>query len=100
MTSKNIKKLLNNKDVLKRFKENNVEHLYLVGSYSRWEEDENSDIDLIYEFWEWGCVWWFKFINMKLELEKFLQKEVDLVEKQFINKHLVKYLEKDKILIF
>jgi hypothetical protein len=35
MTSKNIKKLLNNKDVLKRFKENNVKHLYLVGSYSR-----------------------------------------------------------------
>ncbi len=26
-----------------------VEHLYLVWSYSRWDNTENSDIDLVYE---------------------------------------------------
>jgi predicted nucleotidyltransferase len=37
---------------------------------------------------------------MKLYLEDFFQKKIDLVEKDFINKNLKKYLEKDKILIF
>lgn len=100
MTSQNIKKLLNNKNVLKRFKENNVKHLYLVGSYSRWEETENSDIDLIYELDKWWYVSGFGFIKMKLDLEEELDIKIDLVERDFINKTFKEQLEKDKILIF
>ena len=100
MTLQNIKKILNNKDVLKRFKENNVKHLYLVGSYSRWEENKNSDIDLIYELEKSWYTSGFNFIKMKLDLEEKLNINLDLVEKDFINKKFKEQLEKDKILIF
>jgi predicted nucleotidyltransferase len=37
---------------------------------------------------------------MKLDLEKELNINIDLVERKFINKNFKEQLEKDKILIF
>ena len=75
-------------------------HLYLVWSFSRWENTENSDIDLIYEKNKNIRIWWIKFIKNKTVLEKKLNKKIDLVNLEYVYKNLKPYLENDKILIY
>lgn len=77
-----------------------VEHLYLVWSYSRWDNTENSDIDLVYEKNKNIRIWWIKFLKNKLLLEKKLSKKIDLVNFDYIYKDIKPYIEKDKILIY
>jgi len=87
-------------DIKKLFNKNNVKHIYLVWSFSRWEETIDSDIDLIYEEWDRSIWWLFNFIKMKNNLEKILLKKVDLVDNNSINKYYKKSIEQNKILIF
>ncbi len=77
-----------------------IKHLYLVWSYSRWEETTESDIDLVYEKNDKIRVWWIKFINAKILLEQKLWKKLDLVNSDYIYSDLKSYIEKDKILIY
>jgi hypothetical protein len=59
-----------------------LEHRYCVkkisvfGSYARNEQKDNSDIDIIVEFYRPVG---FQFINLKIFLEEILNKKVDLV---------------------
>lgn len=87
-------------DIKKIFEDINVEHLYLVWSYARWEQTEDSDIDLVYKEKENSRIWWLKFIKNKLSLEKKLKKKIDLVNEDFIYSDVKSYINKDKILIY
>jgi predicted nucleotidyltransferase len=64
--------IITNKLVSKEFRDIfdsiGIKHLYLVWSYSRWEETTESDIDLVYEKNDKIRVWWIKFINAKILL--------------------------------
>jgi len=67
-------KLKSLKPILKeKFK---VKEIGIFGSYVRGEESEESDIDILVEFYE--PVGW-KFFDLKEFLEETLNKEVDLV---------------------
>ena len=77
-----------------------VKHLYLVWSYSRWDNTKDSDIDLIYEKNTNTRVWWIKFIQNKMLLEKKLNKKIDLVNINYIYKGIKNNIEKDKVLIY
>ncbi len=97
--NKIIKKLQDSK-IKKVFLENDINHLYLIGSFSRSEENDKSDIDLIYSLKNDTKFWLFQFLRLKSFLEKKLWRKVDLVEKNSINKHLKSFLEVDKKSIF
>ncbi len=67
-----------------------MKEIGVFGSYARGEEVEESDIDLLIEFYE--PVGW-EFIDLKEFLEKTLDKKVDLVTVKALKPQL-----KDKIL--
>jgi len=76
-------------DVLKK---NKIERAGIFGSYSRGEQKENSDIDIVVEIndKEMSLI---GFIALKMKLEDILGKKVDLVEYS-----VIKPLIKDRIL--
>jgi hypothetical protein len=58
----------------------------------------NSDIDILVELED--SVDLFQFISIKLELEKLLNKPVDLVSINGVSPRIKPYIEKDKVLIY
>jgi predicted nucleotidyltransferase len=91
---------LRKKDIKNIFKEKNIQHIYLIWSYSRWEENEKSDIDIVYEETKNDKFSLFDLIKIKNILEKKLSKNIDLVWNNSINKYYKSFIENDKKLIF
>lgn len=91
---------LRKKDVKNIFKNNEINHIYLIWSYSRWEENEESDIDIVYEDSKNESFSLFDLIKMKNKLEKILLKNIDLVWNSSINKHYKSFIENEKKLVF
>ena len=69
-----------------------IKTLYLFGSYSKNEQTENSDVDIMVEL---KRPIGFDFVHLAEELEKILQKRVDVVSSDGIEKKKKKYIEKD-----
>ena len=76
-----------------------VKKAYIFGSYAREEADENSDIDILVEL-DHSTPIGMKFFSYKDELEKVLQKKVDLVSYEGLSKYVKPYVDKDKVLIY
>lgn len=55
-----------------------VKRIALIGSYSREEQKETSDIDLLVEFEE-KALTFDNYMDLKFRLEDMLQKPIDLV---------------------
>jgi len=100
MTIQNIKKLLNSPEIKKIFEEMWLDHLYLVGSYARWENKEKSDIDLLYSRSRKKGISALAFMKKKSELEQKLWKKIDMVNEKYVYQDIKPYLEQDKILIY
>ena len=71
----------------------------LFGSFARNEETESSDIDILYEF-EDSTYSLFDIIRLKEFLYQKLNRPVDLVSKQYINKHIKPYIENDLKILY
>ncbi|MBI2722268.1 MAG: nucleotidyltransferase domain-containing protein [Bacteroidetes bacterium] len=85
--------------ILETLKPFDPTYIGLFGSYARNEETESSDIDLLYEFNN-PTFSLFDLIDLKETLQQKLNKQVDLVSKRYINKHLKSYVEKDIKILF
>jgi len=72
---------------------------YLFGSYSRNQADGDSDVDILVDL-DYSQHIGLGFVQMKFDLEKKLQKPVDLVSSQGITKRLLPYINRDKKLIY
>lgn len=73
-----------------------VKKASLFGSYAKNTHDKNSDVDiLILPPQGMGL----SFITLKLELEEKLNKKVDLVSYNGLNKHLKEYILDNQIKI-
>ncbi len=81
------------------FKRNNVQRVYLVGSFARGENTDKSDIDLIFEKPTGVVFSLFNIGDMKSSLEASLGREVDLVAESSIHPKFRANLEHDKILV-
>lgn len=92
----NIKILLND-ELLKLSKIYNVQTLEIFGSYSRKEQNENSDVDLLVTFSITPSL--LKFIALENHLSDLLGKKVDLVMKKSIKQRLRKQILKDSVRI-
>lgn len=83
------------------FTENkSVNRIFLFGSYARNEENEESDIDLLLELNDNEKTDLMDFIGWKLDLEKLLKKNVDLVTTDGMSKFVKPFVDAEKKLIY
>lgn len=91
-----IKKTLKeNKLILeKKFK---IKEIGIFGSYVRNEQEENSDLDILIEFYE--PISFFTFIDIEEYLTELLGIKVDLVSKKALKPRIGKFILDELILI-
>jgi predicted nucleotidyltransferase len=71
-----------------------VHAIGLFGSYSRGQQKDSSDIDFLVEF-EAGRKTYDNFIGLIDYLESVFGKEVELVTRESVSKHILPYIEKE-----
>ena len=72
---------------------------YLFGSYSRGEQNDQSDIDLLVEL-DYSQPVGLEFIQMQIDLQNLLNQKVDLVSARGLSKYIKPIIEKEKQLIY
>ena len=77
-----------------------VKRAYLFGSCSRGEETAESDIDILVDFDKSKPIGLFQYVNMKLDLQDLLHREVDLVESNELLPFAQESANRDKLLIY
>ncbi len=94
-TLKDIKlRLENNKKRL--FKEYPIKSMAIFGSYSRSEQDNNSDLDILVEFSDKIGI---RFIDLAEDLEAIIGLKVDLVSKKGVKEKYLKSIDSDLIYV-
>lgn len=73
-----------------------IKKLAVFGSISREDDEESSDIDILVEFDRTDGM---KFIHLCFELEKLLNKKVDLVSRNGIQEKYFKVIEPELIYV-
>lgn len=76
-----------------------VNRAYLFGSYVRGEAKKGSDVDILVEL-DYSQQIGLMFVQMKLDLEELLHKEVDLVSANGVSKYLKPIIDREKELIY
>jgi len=92
---KNITKI--KKKITPFLKENKVSKAGIFGSYARGNQKRNSDIDILIDIDDNLSL--LKIIEIKLRLEKILQKKVDLIEYSTLHPMIKKNVLKEEIRI-
>jgi predicted nucleotidyltransferase len=72
---------------------------YLFGSYSRNDAGKESDVDILVDL-DYSKHIGLGFVQMKMDLEKKLNRQVDLISSQSLSPHIKPFIEKDKVLIY
>ena len=81
------------------FKTQPVLKAWLFGSYARGDESPLSDVDILVQFDE-GGVSLLKHAAMICELEKILDRPVDIVPEKMLRPRVRKSVDQDKMLIY
>jgi predicted nucleotidyltransferase len=81
------------------FRDKPVKKAYLFGSYAKGNATSQSDLDILVEL-DLNHKMGLEFIQMKLDLESLLKKEVDLVTTKGISHRVLPMVEKTKQLIY
>lgn len=75
-----------------------IERAWLFGSYARGEQTEESDVDIMVDFAD--SITLFKHVGIIDDLERLLNKKVDIVPADMMYPRVRKQADKDKILIY
>lgn len=81
------------------FKTRPVLKAYLFGSYVKGVADNKSDIDILVDL-DYSKKIGLQFIQMKLDLEKLLNNQVDLVSSNGMSKYIKPLIDVEKRLIY
>ncbi|MGN1246676.1 MAG: nucleotidyltransferase family protein [Muribaculaceae bacterium] len=73
---------------------------WLFGSFSRGEESDHSDIDIIVDFDKSAHVGLLKYARIYGDLKELLGREIDLVKNGSIKPFATDSVNRDKILIY
>jgi predicted nucleotidyltransferase len=68
----------------------------LFGSFARNEQDEESDIDIVYSMAEGERLSYFQVIELENQLKSYLKREVELVNFKYLNP-IIKYKAEKEI---
>lgn len=77
-----------------------VNKVWLFGSFARNDYDEKSDIDILVEIDFNNMKSGWDFVNWHLDIEKLVQRKVDVVSTGGLNERIKPYVEKDMQLIY
>src|SRR5258708_36576506 len=77
-----------------------VKKAFVFGSVARNEETSVSDIDLLVELDRHAKIGLVKFASLKYDLERILNKKVDLLAEGGVSKFLIPTIEREKKLIY
>lgn len=72
---------------------------YLFGSYVRESAGAESDVDILVDL-DYSKHIGFGFAKIKEGLEQKLHRKVDLVSSKAVSKHILPFIEKEKLLIY
>ena len=72
---------------------------YLFGSYVRGEADDNSDIDILVDL-DYSQAIGLQFVQMKIDLDKLLNTNVDLVSSNGLSEYIKPLVDSEKQLIY
>ena len=81
------------------FKTQPIQRAWLFGSYARGDESPLSDVDILVQFDE-GDVSLLKHAAMICELEKILDRPVDIVPEKMLRPRVRESVDQDKKLIY
>lgn len=73
---------------------------WVFGSFARGEETSNSDLDLLVDYDKDSRVSLLDIVRFKLDLEKIIGREVDLVSNGYLKPFAAASAERDKYLIY
>ncbi len=78
-----------------------VKKVYLFGSFAENRQTESSDIDIMVDV-DYGKqnVSLLDFIGWKMDLERLIGREVDLVSEDGLSKHIRPFIDKAKVLLY
>ena len=80
-------------------KQEPIEKMWLFGSFSRGDENADSDIDLLVQM-QPNDLTIIGFLKIQTRLEKATQKSVDLIEEDCLEDFARASADRDKILIY
>lgn len=95
LTQEQISKILQD-----YFKDKPVKSVYLFGSYAQGMAIEGSDVDILFDFENGTRISYFGLAQYLVDLEKKLNKKVDLVEGQMLYPRVKKLVDATKVLIY
>ncbi len=81
------------------FKTKPVLNAYLFGSYARGEADEQSDVDILVDL-DHTLPIGLKFFDISDDLEKIMNRKIDLVPSDAVSPFLKKIIESEKKLLY
>ncbi|MDO5523351.1 MAG: nucleotidyltransferase domain-containing protein [Bacteroidia bacterium] len=81
------------------FKTQPVLRAYLFGSYVRGEANADSDVDILVDL-DYSQPIGLEFVQMKLDLQDILSKNVDLVSSRALSKYIKHIVESEKKMIY
>lgn len=84
--------------IIEEMKPFNPTKIGIFGSVARGENIPGSDIDILYNFKE--TVGLFKLVRLKLELERRLNKKVDLISEKYTHPKLKPQILRDLKIIY
>ena len=76
-----------------------IKFVGLFGSFSRGDETNDSDIDILYKIEEDKKLSMFKYLKIASQLEDFFQKKIDLVRVDTLKPRVKKYIDRDLIYV-
>lgn len=82
------------------FKTQSVLKVWLFGSFSRGEQREDSDVDILVVYDRSHLIALFKIASMNVDLKDILGRQVDLVEEKSLFPWVVDSVMKDRKLIY
>lgn len=94
MNKKNVEELK------KYFATQPIIKAWLFGSFSRGEETQDSDVDIMVRYDDSANISLFTVGGIYMDLRKLLGREVDLVEENTLEPYVAKYANNERILIY
>ena len=86
------------KDLIELCRQNDIASLGLFGSFSKGEQTESSDIDLLATYTKSKSL--LKHIKIEMELEKLLGKKVDLLTEKSLSPYIYPTVKKELRIIY